>query len=357
MFRKALLAGAALSAVTAMSIPAQSQEELNLTIATGHPEVFLWVKHIKETFIPAVDAELAKTGNYKINWTEGYGGTIIKLGSEAEAFQQGIMDVGQVMGVFSPAQFGLLNLTYAMPFGPTDPRMVTEAAEKALIETEGALAELEKATGVVYIGGGVAIDGYNIGAKKSLGKLSDYNGIKLGGAGPNLAWLGGTGAVGVQGSFITFYNDIKTGVYDGFIGWMTAAVPAKLYEVAPYWNEVGFGAMYIGGLGVSQTQWDSFSDEVKEAFRTAAKAYSDAYHTEQEQRYEAMKKTMLDNGVTIVEMDAAEREAWAKAMPNPTKGWADASEARGEPARKVLEAYQNNLKAAGFTFARDYLSE
>src|SRR5690606_33826792 len=138
------------------------------------------------------------------------------------------------------------------------------------------------------------------------------NGIKLGGAGPNLAWLGGTGAVGVQGSFITFYNDIKTGVYDGFISWMTAAVPAKLYEVAPYWNEVGFGAMYIGGLGVSQTQWDSFSDEVKEAFRTAAKAYSDAYHTEQEQRYEAMKKTMLDNGVTIVEMDAAEREAWAK---------------------------------------------
>lgn len=357
MFRKAFLAGVAALAVTVAAAPAQSQEVLNLTVATGHPEVFLWVKHIKETFIPAVDAELAKTGNYMVEWTQGYGGTIIKLGSEAEAFQQGIMDVGQVMGVFSPAQFGLLNLTYAMPFGPTDPRQVTDAAEKALVETEGALAELEKATGVVYIGGGIAIDGYNIGANKPLGKVADFNGIKLGGAGPNLAWLAGTGAVGVQGSFISFYNDIKTGVYDGFIGWMTAAVPAKLYEVAPHWNEVGFGAMYIGGLGVSQQRWDTFSDEVKAAFKAGAKAYSEAYFAEQEQRYEAMKKTMLDAGGTVVEMDAAEREAWAKALPNPTKAWAEAAEARGEPGRKVLEAYRDNLKAAGFTFSRDYLAE
>jgi len=357
MHRNALWGGVAVVALTFGSAPALAQETLNLTAATGHPEVFLWVKHLKETFIPAVDAELAKNGKFKINWTQGYGGTIVKLGSETEAFQQGIMDVGQMSGVFNPSTMGLLNLTYAMPFGPPDARGVTVAVEKALNETEGALAKLEEATGVVYIGGGIAIDDYNIASTKPLSKISDMNGVKLGGAGPNLAWLAGTGAVGVQGSYVTFYNDIKTGVYDGNIGWMTANVPAKLYEVAPNWNMTHFGAMYIGGLGVSKMQWDTFDEEVKTAFRNAATAYTTAYFDEQEKRYEAAKKTLTDAGGKIVEFDPAERSAWIKALPNPTDGWAKAAEARGEPAKAVLAAYRDNLKASGFTFERDYLAE
>jgi TRAP-type transport system periplasmic protein len=357
MYRNAFAGGFAAVAFALTSAPALSQETLNLTIATGHPEVFLWVKHLKETFIPTVDAELAKTGKVKINWTEGYGGTIVKLGSETEAFQQGIMEVGQMSGVFNPATMGLLNLTYAMPFGSTDARGVTVAVETALTETEGALAKLEEATGVVYIGGGIAIDDYNIAATKPLAKIADMNGVKVGGAGPNLGWLAGTGAVGVQGSYVTFYNDIKTGVYDGNIGWMTANVPAKLYEVAPNWNQTHFGAMYIGGLGVAKPIWDTFSDETKAAFRTAAAAYTKAYFDEQEARYEAAKKTHVDAGGKIIEFDAAERSAWIKALPNPSAAWIKAAEARGEPARKVLEAYRDNLKAAGFTFERDYLAE
>lgn len=355
--KSTIIWGCVAAMAAGVASPALAQQTINLTAATGHPEVFLWVKHLKETFIPAVDAELAKSGNVKINWTQGYGGTIVKLGSETEAFQTGIIDVGQMSGVFNPATMGLLNLTYAMPFGPADARGVTAAVEKALTETEGALAKLEEATSVVYIGGGIAIDDYNIASTKPLSKIADMNGVKLGGAGPNLAWLAGTGAVGVQGSYVTFYNDIKTGVYEGNIGWMTANVPAKLYEVAPNWNLTHFGAMYIGGLGVSKMQWDTFSDETKAAFRTAATAYTAAYFDEQETRYEAAKKTLTENGGKLVEFDPAERSAWIKSLPNPTTAWAAAADARGEPGKKVLEAYRDNLKATGFTFERDYLSE
>lgn len=357
MYRDTILGGVAAIALLAGSGIASAQETLNFTIATGHPEVFLWVKHLKTTFIPVLAEELAKHNEVKINWTEGYGGTIVKLGSEVDAFQQGIMEVGQMSGVFSPAQLGLLNLTYAMPFGPADPRSVTTAVEKALTETEGALSAIEEATGIVYIGGGIAIDDYNIAATKPLAKLSDFEGVKIGGAGPNLAWLNGTGAVGVQGSYVTFYNDIKTGVYEGNIGWMTANSPAKLYEVAPNWNAVNFGAMYIGGLGVAKPVWDGFSDNTKAAFKAAAAAYTKAYFDEQEARYDTARKTMLDNGGKIVEFDPAERETWIRKLPNPTTAWIAAADARGEPGRKVLEAYQANLKAGGFTFIRDYLAE
>ncbi|MBO6538679.1 MAG: hypothetical protein JJ969_04695 [Rhizobiaceae bacterium] len=357
MFRKAFLGGIAAIALVSSQGPAISQETLNLTIAAGHPEIFLWVKHIKETFIPTLAAELEKTGEVTINWTEGYGGTIVKLGSEVEAFQTGIIDVGQMSGVFNPASMGLLNLTYAMPFGPADARGVTAAVEKALNDTEGALSQLEEATGVVYIGGGIAIDDYNIAATKELTKVSDLEGIKIGGAGPNLSWLASTGAVGVQGSYVSFYNDIKTGVYDGNIGWMTANVPAKLHEVAPNFNLVNFGAMYIGGWGVAKPVWDTFSDDTKAAFRTAAAAYTKAYFDEQEARYDSAKQTLLDGGGKMVEFDRTERETWINNLPNPTTAWIAAAEARSEPAREVLNAYQDNLKADGFTFIRDYLAE
>lgn len=353
----AALIGALAMSATAFATPALSQQTLRLTVAMGHPEVFLWVKHVKQTFIPAVNAELDKYGEVKIEWTEGYGGTIVKLGSEVDAFENGIIDVGQMSGVFNPATLGLLNMSYAMPFGPADAQTVTNAVEKALIGTEGALPSIEDATGIVYIGGGVSIDDYNIGADKAMTTLADMDGVKIAGAGPNLAWLRGTGAVGVQGSFVTFYNDIKAGVYDGYIGWHTAGVPAKLYEVAPHWNEVHLGAMYIGGLGVSKQIWDTFSDKTKAAFRAGAAAYSAAFHAEQAANYEKAVKAFKDNGGQVHPMDPAERAKWIAAMPNPTTDWIKAAEARKEPARGVLKAYTAALKDAGFAYERDYLAE
>lgn len=341
----------------AISTPASAAEKIRLTIATGHPAVFLWVKHLGETFIPTLNEELAKTGEVEVEWTEAYGGTLVKLGGEAQAMQDGLMDVGQAMGVFDPAKMGILNMTYAMPFGPIDPVLVTQAAEHAMSTTEGFLDQLADATGVVYIGGGIAIDGYNIGSTKPLASRADMAGVKISGAGPNLSWLDGTDAVGVQGSYVSFYNDIKTGVADGMIGWITANAPSKIWEVAPYYNKVDFGAMYIGGLGVSQDRWNTFSDATKAAFRTAAKAYQDAYFAEQAARIEAATQAMLDGGGEIVEFDAAEREAWIKEMANPATAWSATARARGEPVDDILAAYVDYLAKAGFVFPRNYLEE
>lgn len=345
----AVLAGGAGSAL--------AQEKLKLTVATGHPAVFLWVKHLNETFIPTLDAELAKTGEIEIEWTEAYGGTLIKLGAEAQSLEDGIVDVAHAMGVFDPAKMGILNMTYAMPFGPTDARLVTEAAEHALMSREGFLDELADATGAVYIGGGIAIDGYNIATTKPLKTRADMAGVKVSGAGPNLSWLDGTDAVGVQGSYVSFYNDIKTGVSDGAIGWITANAPSKLWEVAPYYNKVDFGAMYVGGLAVSQDRWDSFSEPTKAAFRTAAQAYQDAYFAEQNARIEGSTSAMLANGGEVVEFDAGEKAAWIASMANPSSAWMAAARARGEPVDEIMAAYVAYLADAGFTFARNYIAE
>ncbi|SEQ60109.1 hypothetical protein [Thalassovita taeanensis] len=357
---KHLTKSACAAAVIAFGITPTStlaEDTLKLTFAAGHPEIFLWEKHVRETFIPVLTEELAKTGELSIEWTQAYAGTLVKVGSEVESFQQGIMDVGHMSGVFNPAQLGLMNVSYAMPFGPEDPKLVTEAVETALWENPDILSQMENAAGIKYIGAGFAIDGYNIPAIKPIETLADLDGMKIGGAGPNLNWLRSTGAVGVQGSYVSFYNDIKTGVYDGHIGWLTAHVPAKVYEVAPYWNNVRFGAMYVGGLGIRLGLWETFSDETKQAFLTAAAAYTEAYFAEQAVRYTGAEKALAENGGTVVEMVPSDRAAWIAQMPNPTAEWKAAAEARGEAATTFVTAYRDHLAKNGFTYERDYLAE
>lgn len=358
MFRKTgyLLLATTMAFGVSVASSAHAQETIRMTAAMGHPEALLWVKHFHETFIPAVDAELAKTGEVKIEWTEGYGGTIVKVGSEVDAFQQGIMDIGHIMPVFNASTVGIMNLTYAMPFGPEGDELVAKAAEKALRDT-GAFEKIEEELGIVYIGGATAIDDYNIASKEPLKSLADLDGMKIGGAGPNLAWLRTTGAVGVQGSYVSFYNDLKAGVYDGIIGWLTANVPNKIHEVAPNHNMVHMGAMYTGGLGIAKARWDTFSDDTKQAFLTAAVVFNRAFFDEQHARYEASSKALVEQGGTFVEFSAEDRAKWIAQMPNPATEWKAAAEARGEDAGGVLKAYKAELEKSGFTFVRDYLAE
>ena len=94
----ALMTSVALLAASAGG--AAAQEQIKLPVAAGHPAIFLWVKHLKESLMATVDAELAKTNKYKIAWSESYGGTLAKIGSELETMQQGISDLGIVAVIF-----------------------------------------------------------------------------------------------------------------------------------------------------------------------------------------------------------------------------------------------------------------
>ena len=106
--------------------------------------------------------------------------------------------------------------------------------------------------GIQYLGGPIAIDDYMLMTKFPVKAISDMEGKKIGAPGPAGTWLSGTGAVAVAGDLTTYYNDIKTGVYDGVVSFATAAVPGKLYEVAPYMSKFGFGAQFAGALGANK---------------------------------------------------------------------------------------------------------
>lgn len=330
---------------------ASAQEQIKLTVAAGHPAIFLWVKHLKDSVMATVDAELAKSNAYKIAWSESYGGTLAKIGSELETMQQGISDFGIVSVIFHPAKMPLNNVTYFVPYGPPDAERVGDAIEKVQklpeMEAEWRKFSLTHLTGFV-------IENYGLATSFPIARMEDLSGRKIGGAGPNLAWFRNTGAVGVQGSLNTFYNDIKSGVYDGAVAFMTSAVPAKLYEVAPHYTVVNMGAMFAGSVAFNKARWDKLPAEVKAAFVKGAEVYRKSYTAEQTARLSGATEAWVKGGGKLVEMPAAERLRLVKAIPNPAADWIKQV---GPAGKTVMTAYMAAVRESGFAFPRDFDKE
>ncbi|MBI4966710.1 MAG: C4-dicarboxylate TRAP transporter substrate-binding protein [Rhodospirillales bacterium] len=355
-FRTRLFAAAALIAGLALAPATQAQEAIKLTLVSGHPPAFLWVKHLQETFAPAVEKELAKTGKYKIEWNHAYGGTLAKVGGELETIEEGLADMGTSWSLFSAAKMPLQNVSYMAPFNSDQPKLIVAIIEDLQKKIPAMGAQWDKYN-QVYLGGGVAIDPYHLFTNFPINKIEDMNGHKIGAPGPSANWLKGTGAVGVAGDLTTYYNSIKTNVFDGAIVFATAAVPAKLVEVAPHVTKINFGSPYAGGLTFNKTRWAKMPPEVQAAIRTGVAAYEEWYYVSLDQRvaggYEAMEKA----GAKIVAFPEDQRQKWAKQMPNVAKEWAEAQEAKGLPGKAVLAGFMEGLRARGLKPLRDWDKE
>ncbi len=334
--------------------PAVAQK-ISVTVVNGHPPVFLWVKHLTETFIPAVERELEGSG-ITIDWTEAYGGSLAKVGGELEALEEGLAEVGVVPTVFEPAKLALDNVTYYTPFGSTSPNQVVEIIDN-LHATVPALGEGWAKNNLVYLGAGFGIDNYHLWTKFPVNSVADLEGRKIGAAGPAVNWLKGTGAVGVSGNLTTYFNSLKTGVYDGVIVFATAALPAKLYEVAPFITKVSFGAQYAGGLAANKDWYDAQPEALQKALLVAAQDYRTAYHKELNARVEGAFATMEAAGATITTLPEAERQKWAALLPNVAKDWASGLTDKGVPGEDVLSAYMTALRDGGVSPARNWDQE
>lgn len=339
--------------VGALSAPLAGQAEtMKVTAIAGHPPVFLWVKLLDEFFIPEVDKRLAQQGKHKVEWTKGYGGTIAKLGTELEALQDGVADVAFVSSIFQAAKLPLQNVSYYAPFGSDDIQLVTKVVED-LHKSIPAMRETWEKNGAVLLSG-TALDSYHLLTNFPVTRVEDVKGKKIAAPGPAANWLKGTGGVPVAANLNTYYNDIKTGVYDGTLTFMTAAAPAKLQEVAPHITRISVGAQFAGGLAISKRFHDKMPADAREVFVAVAADYGKKFADEQKARVDLSVKALADGGGKVADMSAAERKRWTEAMPNIAKEWAADLDKKGLPGTQVLNAYMDGLRKAGATPARDW---
>ena len=349
--RRLLMAAAFAAAATTAS----QAEVIDATIVAGHSQVFRWVQMFPEAFEPAVAKALEGT-DYEVNFVHQFGGTIAGVGEELETIEDGLAQLGTVQSLFRQAKMPLQNVTYYTPFVSNDVRLVSEVMVDLTRDHE-ILRKAYDDAGIISLGGTIGIDSYLLLTNFPVNSMEDLKGRKIATAGAAVNWLNGTGAVGVSSAIPAYYNDLKTGVYEGVILFATGALPAKLHEVVRYITKIGFGAQVAGSIGVNREWFEGLPEPVQEALRAGAAAAGEWYLTSLEQGTAAALETMAAQGATITEPDEAFRQAWADSIGDLAGDWARSLDAMGQPGTETLKLYMNEMRARGATPLRAWGEE
>lgn len=323
----------------------------SLTVTTGHPPVFMWTKMVDEVFLPEINRGLEEAGLDPIDFNTAYG-TVAKPGTELQTIGDGVSDMGYVPTLFHAGELPLQNVSYMIPFGAEDLGAVIEVGD-GLTSSIPAMRDAFERFDQVPLAG-AAVDTYHLFTNFPVNSLADLEGRKIAAPGPAANWLQGTGAVPVASNLNEYYNNLKLGVYDGVLVFTTAAAAGKLHEVAPYVTLANFGAQYVGALTVNTDVWDDLSDEEQTIFREAAGKWRDAFIEGQRARAVGALEGIRASGATVTELSAADREAWAAAMPDVPGDWARTMEEAGLPGIEVVNGYVAGLRDRGIEGPRDW---
>lgn len=351
---KARLAASALGLMIVASGPAAATETINLTFVSGFAPAGTFVAAFVEGFAPAVDEELAKAGNYKINWNFAHSGQIAKPRGELEAIESGLGDIGTIPTGLHDDKLPFHKLTFVTPFTTQDPdlvaRVTTELQER-FPEVNSTWASFNQRP----IANTIIVDYYMLVSKLPLTKIADLNGKKVAGAGANLRWFDGTGATGVPSTLDNWYNGLQLGTYDAILAWSQVAGSFKLCEPGPYMLDGGFGSAGVHTLTVNNDVWTRLPDEVKDAMTK----HGETWHKTQtalllEGSASAMEFCKQSHNLVVSKLSDDDRKAWADALPPLGLEWAKGLEAAGLPGNAYLKAYMDRMRAAGQLVYRNW---
>ncbi len=340
-------------AVALPAIAAEDADTIRLTIASSHSTSLAWVGTMHTLVVPELNRRLSERGSrYHIRWTESYGGSLYKYENTLEAIEIGLTDMGWVGTLWELSKMPLQNVTYSVPFASDDYFTVVDIFNE-LHRTLPAMTEAWTVQNQKFLGAS-ALDTYQLMTNFPVHSVEDLRGRKILAPGPSAAWLEGTGAVAVDGSLTTYYTQIQTGVADGVLTILTGAPPYRIHEVAPYITLVGLGSQVTGALSINLDTWNRLPAEVREILEELGPEYSRGVAEDLRKRYEAGVARMQQEGAVITELPLEEKRKWIAAMPDIATRWVEATERRGIPAREVLHAYMEAIRARGGTPLRDW---
>jgi TRAP-type C4-dicarboxylate transport system substrate-binding protein len=349
-----MLVGAlGLGLATSFHAPAHAQQSIRLTLATGVPATTPVNVEANETFVRAVEEELQKRGGkFRIDWTIGHAGSIVRLPAIFQSVADGVVDMGVTTQALEQSKIPLMNVNFAVPFTTMDHNV----ASRALDATNAAVPAMRQAwdrQGVHFLTSW-GFDRYILMSKSPLRSIDDFRGKKVGGIGPNLAWFRAGGAVGVVASHATAYNDMQSGVFEVMVTTPTGALSTRLHEVAPFIVEAGIGAMPVNIVVFNKARWDGLPPEVREAIAAGVARWEAAYLKRVDAALAPALETMTKAGATLIEWTPAERERWARSLPPLGLDWVRENQARNPAAQQVLTTYLDQLRSASVTLTREW---
>lgn len=347
-----------LGAVSLAATPAQAKEKIDLTFISGYPTTFSWTKAFAEYFAPEVNKELAKTGNYKINWNMAHGGTVVKPAGELEAIENGLGDLGIVISPFHSDRLPLYDIAYMTPFTTTDVHFMQQVFARMEERFSQAFQNEWDAANQVPLATTLPMTTYWLVSREPIDSVEDIQGMKISAAGGNLRWVSEVGATGINSAATDWYQHLDTQLSTAVIAWPDVTGTQKLCEPAKHALDTGFGPAGPHILTVNQDTWAKLPDEVKQAFREVAPGYAEYQADLVVSGAKTQRKfCKQEYGMEVLELSDDERETWAHELPPLALNWAARLDENGRPGSALLEAYMNAMREGGQMVVRHWDKE
>ena len=311
-------------------------ENIKLRIASGHPNANTYVNLMQNFFVPEVSKRVAERTQHKVEFVEGYGGSMVKVSDTLEGVQSGIVDIGGYCFCFEPSNLPLHAFQEMLPFGTMSPEKSVKLARTVYNKVPYMSQVFEDKYNQKLLAI-IADNGYNLGTTFEWDKVSDLKGRKLAGAGLNLKWLEYAGAVPVQSSLPEAYTSMQTGVYFGWIMFPSGWVNFKLNEVAKNYTEVGFGSISWHGLTMNKNKFSRLPKDVQDIIVEVGKEFEAKTGTVNEENYPKQLAQLKTLGVNVKSVPDSVRLEWANSLKDWPQAQAADLDKQGLPATLVLK--------------------
>jgi TRAP-type C4-dicarboxylate transport system substrate-binding protein len=340
---KVTLMAAALSAICATTAQA---ENIKLRIASGHPNANTYVNLMQNFFVPEVTKRVAEKTQHKVEFVEGYGGSMVKVADTLEGVQSGIIDIGGYCFCFEPSNLPLHAFQVMLPFGTMSPEKSVKLARTVYNKVPYMSQVFEDKFNQKLLSL-IADNGYNLGTTFEWNNVGDLKGKKIAGAGLNLKWLEYAGAVPVQSSLPEAYTSMQTGVYFGWIMFPSGWVNFKLNEVAKNYTEVGFGSISWHGLTINKNKFNRLPKEVQDIILEVGKEYEAKTGSVNEENYPKQLVQLKSLGVNVKSVPDSVRIEWANSLKEWPQIQAQDLDKQGLPATLVLKTTLEEAEKIG----------
>lgn len=289
-----LTLSAVLAAALAFGAAAEARE---LRVAAGAPPVHTAYNPLYLTFMERLPQE---TGGRLT--AQHLGTEVVTVGNMKAQLQSGVVEVGNLLPLFVPADLPNTALTGDFAFLGREPHVMAAAVTEYVVTCADCLAEFKR-SGFVFLGAH-ASDVYVLLTTKPVRSEADLRGMRLrSGGAPFARWGEAMGAVPTQIPVSDMFEAISQGVVDGTMSSINDLVSYRLVDIIKHVTDIKLGTYHAtSGFTVNAATWAQLSPEDRAGMARAAN-YANARGTQDwgYERAEIARARAREAGIEFIE--------------------------------------------------------
>ncbi|MFC7704408.1 TRAP transporter substrate-binding protein DctP [Plastorhodobacter daqingensis] len=245
------------------------------------------------------------------------GTEVVTLGQMKDALQSQLVEVGNLLPLYFPADLPNMALAGEMALSGRSPHAMAAAMTEYMVNCATCQEEMSR-FGIVYLGSGSS-DVYTVLTNRPVRTAADLRGLRLrSGGAPFSRWAEHFGAVPTDVSVNDQFESMSQGVIDGSMASVADLLSFRLIELATHYSELPLGTYHAtSNFAFSLPVWQSLDAEDRAAIiRAANRANADFTQRWGYTMREEAQAAAAEAGIERVEPDAellAASEAFAEA--------------------------------------------